>query len=368
MLSMLSHSEVQSESAFPSITGTDYLEFYVGNARQSAYYYRAAFGMSLVAWAGPETGLRDRASYVVEQGEIRFVLTTPLRPDGGIADHIRRHGDGVRDIGFGVDDARRTWREATRRGARSVHECRELEDQYGRVKVASIATYGDTVHTFVERDKYFGPFLPGYEPVDHGAAFEDPIARPVGLTAIDHIAANVGWNERHRWIKFYTGVLGFALPARCKEETTQARPSAASQVVTYRDGRVSFPIDDPAEDRVRVGGQGKSPIEEYLQSYHGPGVQRIALGTDNIVETVGKMRRQGVGFVGAPPDHYEGLKTRMDCQPQTVEEWERLGIVLESDECGPFLQALTRPVEDRPTLSFAIVQRDGGFAALAARA
>src|SRR5277367_4653298 len=233
MSSMLFHPEVHSENDFLPITGTDYLEFYVGNARQSAYYYRAAFGMSLVAWAGPETGLHDRASYVVEQGGIRLVLTTPLRADGGIADHIRRHGDGVRDIAMCVDDARQAWREATRRGARSIHECHELEDEFGRVKLASIAAYGDTIHTFVERDKYFGPFLPGYHPVDHGASFHDPVSRPVGLTAIDHIAGNVGWNELRRWIDFYTDVLGFSIHRSCEaEEETFAETTGSSKVVT----------------------------------------------------------------------------------------------------------------------------------------
>ena len=222
MSSMLFHPEVHSENDFLPITGTDYLEFYVGNARQSAYYYRAAFGMSLVAWAGPETGLHDRASYVVEQGGIRLVLTTPLRPDGGIADHIRRHGDGVRDIALCVDDAKLAWREATRRGARSIHECHEFEDEFGRVKLASIAAYGDTIHTFVERDKYFGPFLPGYQPVDH-PSFHDPVARPVGLTAIDHIAGNVGWNELRRWIDFYTGVLGFSMHRSSEAEDETIR-------------------------------------------------------------------------------------------------------------------------------------------------
>ena len=216
MSSMLFHPEVHSDHDFLPITGTDYLEFYVGNARQSAYYYRAAFGMSLVAWAGPETGLRDRASYVVEQGGIRLVLTTPLRPDGGIADHIRRHGDGVRDIAMCVDDARHAWREATRRGARSIHECHELEDEFGRVKLASIAAYGDTIHTFVERDKYFGPFLPGYHSCQPWRPLHDPVARPVGLTAIDHIAGNVGWNELRRWIDFYTDVLGFSHPPKLR--------------------------------------------------------------------------------------------------------------------------------------------------------
>jgi 4-hydroxyphenylpyruvate dioxygenase len=360
MSSMLFHPEVHSENDFLPITGTDYLEFYVGNARQSAYYYRAAFGMSLVAWAGPETGLHDRASYVVEQGGIRLVLTTPLRPDGGIADHIRRHGDGVRDIAMCVDDARQAWREATRRGARSIHECHELEDEYGRVKLASIAAYGDTIHTFVERDKYFGPFLPGYHPVDHGASFQDPVSRPVGLTAIDHIAGNVGWNELRRWIDFYTDVLGFSIHRSSEaEQETFAQTTGSSKVVTCYDGGISFPINEPAKRKNKGRERGKSWIEQYLESYHGPGVQRIALATENILETVEKMRSQGVDFLRIPPSYYTRLRVLPGRVEEPIEELERLGILVDWDESGYMLQAVTRPVEDRPTLFFEIVQRKG---------
>jgi 4-hydroxyphenylpyruvate dioxygenase len=373
MSSMLFHPEVHSDHDFLPITGTDYLELYVGNARQSAYYYRAAFGMSLVAWAGPETGLRDRASYVVEQGGIRLVLTTPLRPDCGIADHIRRHGDGVRDIAFCVDDAKLAWREATRRGARSVHECHELEDDFGRVKLASIAAYGDTIHTFVERGKYFGPFLPGYEVVDHNPSFCDPVARPVGLTAIDHIAGNVGWNELRRWIDFYTGVLGFSLHPSCEDDDdSAANASGASKVVTCNDAGINFPINEPAElkrgafERSKPtqgkSTQGKSWIEEYLESYHGPGVQRIALATEDILETVDRMRSQGVEFLKIPSSYYMTLRTRRGeeaCVEEPIAELERLGILVDRDDSGYMLQAVTRPVEDRPTLFFEIVQRKG---------
>jgi 4-hydroxyphenylpyruvate dioxygenase len=366
MSSMLFQPEVHTDHDFLPITGTDYLELYVGNARQSAYYYRAAFGMSLVAWAGPETGLHDRASYVVEQGGIRLVLTTPLRPDGGIADHIRRHGDGVRDIAMCVDDARQAWREATRRGARSIHECHELEDDFGRVKLASIAAYGDTIHTFVERDKYFGPFLPGYHHVDYGDSFHDPVARPVGLTAIDHIAGNVGWNELRRWIDFYTDVLGFSIHRCCEaEDETLAETTGSSKVVTCYEGRISFPINAPAELKSNGRERGKSWIEQYLESYHGPGVQRIALATENILETVEKMRIQGVEFLPIPQSYYTRLKMRPGCVEEPIEELERLGILVDQDESGYMLQAVTRPVEDRPTLFFEIVQRKGcgGFGA-----
>jgi len=293
--------------------------------------------MTLVAWAGPKTGLHDRASYVLQQGGIRFVLTTPLRPDGGIADHIHRHGDGVRDIAFCVEDARLAWRETTMRGARSVHECHWIEDGFGRVKLASIAAYGDTIHTFVERDKYFGPFLPGYEAVDY-----DPVARPVGLTAIDHIAGNVGWNEMRRWVDFYSDVLGFSLYRNGGEE-----------VVTCADGRINFPINEPAE------GRGKSQIEEYLESYHGPGVQRLALATANILDTVAKMRRQGVEFLSVPHSYYARLKARVGRLDESIDELEALGILVDRDDSGYLLRALTSPVEDRPTLFFEVVQRKG---------
>jgi 4-hydroxyphenylpyruvate dioxygenase len=356
---MLFHPEVHPETDFLPITGTDYLELYVGNARQSAYYYRAAFGMSLVAWAGPETGLHDRASYVVEQGEIRLVLTTPLRPDGGIADHIRRHGDGVRDIALCVDDARHAWREATRRGARSVHECHELEDDFGRVKLASIAAYGDTIHTFVERAKYFGPFLPGYEVVDH-RSYQDPVARPVGLTAIDHIAGNVGWNELHRWIDFYTNVLGFSMHRNCEaEDNASADVAGASRVVTCNKGSIRFPINEPSALKKRDLARGTSWIERYLESYHGPGVQRIALATENILETVEKMRCQGVEFLDIPSGYYARLRDLPGRVEEPIMELERLGILVDGDESGYMLQAVTRPVEDRPTLFFEIVQRKG---------
>jgi 4-hydroxyphenylpyruvate dioxygenase len=359
MPSLLLHPEVHASKDFLPITGTDYIEFYVGNARQSAYFYRAAFGMSLVAWAGPETGLHDRSSYVLQQGEIRFILTTPLRPDGGIADHIRRHGDGVRDIALAVDDAKLAWRETTRRGARSVHECHELRDEYGKVRVASIAAYGDTIHSFVERGGYYGPFLPGYEPVDL-----DPVARPVGLTHIDHIAANVGWNEMRRCLDYYNDILGFSLDGSLDEYDSSNGHSirgarmhgskVSSGVVWGGQGRVKFSIDGPALDREKSG------IERYLEFYHGPGVEHIALATGDIVGTVAKMRRQGVEFLDVPRSYYQRLPAGAQRIDEPIEEIERLGILVESDGDGCLLQAFTRPVEDRPTLFFEILQRKRG--------
>ncbi len=369
MSSTLLRPEVRASQDFLPVGGTDYLEFYVGNARQSAYFYRAAFGMSLVAWAGPETGLPDRYSYVLQQADIRFILTTPLRPDGGIADHIRLHGDGVRDIALAVPDAKLAWREATRRGARSVHECRDLSDRYGRVRLASIAAYGDTIHTFVERAAYHGPFLPGYEPIGR-----DSIARPVGLAAIDHIAANVGWNEMRRWIDYYRDILGFSSERSSADLNSldrldaDADPSAESRgyackVVADGSGRVKLLLNEPAYARE------KSTVELYLESYHGPGVQRIALATGDILATVDAMRRQGVEFLAAPPSHYVRLAEQARRHPEpllseppvsaSIAELERLDILADRDEHGYLLHAFTKPVEDRPTLFFEILQRRG---------
>jgi 4-hydroxyphenylpyruvate dioxygenase len=352
---MLLHPEVHTPKDFLPITGTDYIELYVGNAQQSAYFYRAALGMALVAWAGPETGLRDRSSYVLQQGGVRLVLTTPLRPDLGIANHIHRHGDGVRDIALTVDDAKLAWREATKRGARSVHECHDLEDEFGRVRVASIAAYGDTLHTFVERVGYFGPFLPGYHPVDH-----DPVSRPVGLTEFDHIASNVGWNELHRWIDYYSEILGFSLYRHFDERDASTEYSALTvQVVTCAGGAVKFPIHEPAEGRARSS-SGNPTIEQYLESYHGPGVQHIAFATENIIETIEKMRSQGVEFLPVPPSYYRLLRTRVGFIDEPIAELAALGILVDRDEKGYILQAYTKPVEDRPTLFFEIIQRKGG--------
>ncbi|AXC15868.1 4-hydroxyphenylpyruvate dioxygenase [Acidisarcina polymorpha] len=348
MSSMLLHPEVQTPKGFLPITGTDYIELYVGNARQSAYFYRAALGMCLVAWAGPETGLHDRASYVLQQGNIRLVLTTPLRPDGGMAEHIRRHGDGVRDIAMCVTDAKLAWREATKRGARSVHECHTLEDHCGRVKVASVAAYGDTIHTFVERENYTGPFLPGYESTD-----EDHAARPVGLTRIDHISGNVGWNELHRWVDFYRDTLGFSLYPKSGEAGPAGYLSFKAQVVSSAEGRILFPLKEPAE------GRDRSRIEQYLESYHGPGVENIALATGDMLGTVAKLRQQGVQFSSVPSSYYRQLRARVGNLDEPLEELERLGILVDRDDDGYLLQAFTRPVEDRPTLFFQIIQRKG---------
>jgi 4-hydroxyphenylpyruvate dioxygenase len=348
-MSTLAHPEVQTQKDFLPLNGTDYVEFYVGNARQASYYYRLAFGMKLVAYAGPETGVRNRASYVLEQGKVRFVLTTPLRPDGEVAEHVHRHGDGVHDVALWVDDAKQAWKETTKRGARSVREPFELRDEHGIIKLASIATYGDTIHTFVERNDYRGAFMPGYRAVQ-----EDRLARPVGLLYIDHMVGNVGWNEMNRWVDFYGDVMGFSLYQHFDDKDISTEYSALmSKVMANGNGRVKFPINEPAE------GRRKSQIEEYLEFYHGPGVQHIALATDNILHTVAKLQEQGIEFLKVPHSYYSELEGRVGKIDEPLQELEALGILVDRDDEGYMLQIFTRPVEDRPTLFYEIIQRKG---------
>lgn len=348
-MSTLAHPEVQTQKDFLPLNGTDHVEFYVGNARQAAYYYRQAFGMKLVAYSGPETGIRQRASYVLEQGKVRFVLTTPLRPDGEIAEHVHRHGDGVHDVALWVDDAKLAWKETTKRGARNVREPYELRDENGVIKLATIATYGDTVHTFVERSDYHGAFMPGYRAVDH-----DPLARPVGLLYIDHMVGNVGWNEMNRWVDFYADVMGFSLYQHFDDKDISTEYSALmSKVMANGNGRVKFPINEPAE------GRRKSQIEEYLEFYHGPGIQHIALATDNIIHTVARLQEQGIEFLKVPHTYYTELEGRVGKIDEPIRELEQLGILVDRDDEGYMLQIFTRPVEDRPTLFYEIIQRKG---------
>jgi 4-hydroxyphenylpyruvate dioxygenase len=343
------HPEVETAKDFLPLNGTDHVEFYVGNARQAAYFYRLAFGMSLVAYAGPETGQRDIASYVLQQGKIRFVLTTPLKPAGEISDHIHRHGDGVHDVALWVDDARHSWRETTKRGARSVREPFELKDEHGTVRMATIAAYGDTVHTFVDRSAYTGPFLPGYRAVE-----ADPLARPVGLLHIDHMVGNVGWNEMNRWVDYYSDIMGFSLYQHFDDNDISTEYSALmSKVMANGNGRVKFPINEPAE------GRRKSQIEEYLEYYQGPGIQHLALATDDIISTVTRLQEHGIDFLKVPHAYYTDLQTRMGKIDEPIEELEKLGILVDRDDEGYMLQIFTRPVEDRPTLFYEIIQRKG---------
>ncbi len=335
---------------FLPLNGTDHVEFYVGNARQAAYYYRAAFGMKLVAYAGPETGLRDRASYVVEQNKIRLVFTTALRSDHPVALHVARHGDGVRTVALWVDDAAAAWKETTSRGAQSVMEPVVLRDEHGEVKLSSIAAYGDTIHTFVERANYHGAFLPGFA----AAPAHDPVSRPVGLLHIDHMVGNVGWGDMERWVKFYQDVMGFQLYQSFDDKDISTDYSALmSKVMSNGNGRVKFPINEPAE------GRKKSQIEEYLDYYGGPGVQHIAMATDDILHTVTRLRDQGVEFLRVPTTYYQTLESRVGRIDEPLDRLADLGILVDRDDEGYMLQIFTRPVEDRPTLFYEIIQRKG---------
>ncbi len=338
------------EKDFLPLNGTDYVEFYVGNARQAAHYYRSAFGFSLAAYRGPETGTRDRASYVVTQGKIRFVLTTPLDPEHPIADHILLHGDGVHDIALWVDDAESAWRETTRRGARSMREPETLRDEHGEARIASIAAYGETIHSFVERRNYSGPFLPGFTAAVGG----DAVARPVGLKHIDHIVGNVGWGQMDHWVEFYRDVMGFKMFKHFDDKDISTEYSALmSKVMSNGNERVKFPINEPAS------GKRKSQIEEYLEFYHGPGVQHIAMATDDIIATVSALRLQGVDFLRVPSTYYDDLTARTGAIDEPLAELRELGILVDRDDEGYMLQIFTRPVADRPTLFYEVIQRKG---------
>jgi 4-hydroxyphenylpyruvate dioxygenase len=340
----------QVERDFLPLNGTDYVEFYVGNARQAAHYYRSAFGFRVTAYRGPETGTRECASYVLTQNKIRFVLTTPLAPETAIADHVRLHGDGVRDIALWVDDAESAWRETTQRGAKSVREPETLRDAHGEARIASIAIYGDTIHSFVERRNYQGAFLPGFAAVEA----EDIVSRPVGLKYVDHMVGNVGWGEMNRWVEFYSAVMGFRMFKHFDDKDISTEYSALmSKVMSNGNERVKFPINEPAE------GKRKSQIEEYLQFYRGPGVQHIAMATDNIVETVGALQRQGVDFLRVPSTYYDDLLARVGPIDENLAELRKLGILVDRDDEGYMLQIFTRPVEDRPTLLYEVIQRKG---------
>jgi 4-hydroxyphenylpyruvate dioxygenase len=349
-MQVLERSAAAAKKDWLPLNGTDYIEFWVGNARQAAYYYRAAMGMRLTAYRGPETGTRETASYVLEQGKIRFVVTTPLAPEHPIAEHIRRHGDGVRDIALWVDDAEAAWRETTARGAPSVARPETLRDDWGEARTAAIAAYGDTIHSFVERRNYRGTFLPGFRPVEE----PDGVARPVGLEHIDHMVGNVGWGQMNRWVDFYRDVMGFRLYQHFDDKDISTEYSALmSKVMSNGNERVKFPINEPA------AGRRKSQIEEYLDYYGGPGVQHIAMATEHIVDTVARLRSQGVEFLRVPGAYYEDLAERVGPIDEPLDELRELGILVDRDEEGYMLQIFTRPVEDRPTLFYEVIQRKG---------
>ena len=337
-----------AHDTFP-INGTDYIEFYVGNAKQSALFYRAAFGFELIAYRGPETGVRDRASYLLRQDRIRFVLTTPIGPDGPIADHVRLHGDGVRDLAFWVDDARDAYAKAIERGAKSVQAPTVTKDADGEVVIAAIATYGDTIHSIVERRNYKGLFLPGFVPAS--SPFKSV---PTGLKHVDHCVGNVELGKMNEWVEFYSRVLGFfnLLSFDDKDISTEYS-SLMSKVMSNGNGRIKFPINEPAP------GKKKSQIDEYLDFYRGPGVQHIAMATDDIVKTVRDMVGRGVEFLSVPHSYYEGAKARVGKIDENFAALEELGVLVDRDDEGYLLQIFSKPVQDRPTLFYEIIQRKG---------
>lgn len=334
---------------FLPLLGTDYVELYVGNAKQSAHFYKTAFGFQSEAYAGLETGAKDKVSYVLKQDKIRLVLTTPLNPDGPINAHINKHGDGVKVVALWVDDAIKSWEETTKRGARSFMEPTVEEDDHGHVVRSGIYTYGETVHIFVERKNYKGVFLPGYKTWQ---SHYNP--EPVGLKFIDHMVGNVDWDEMNTWCEFYGKVMGFAQIISFDDKDISTDYTALmSKVMSNGNGRIKFPINEPAE------GKKKSQIEEYLDYYNGPGVQHIAVATDNIVSTVSAMRARGVEFLYVPETYYEDLLDRVGKIDEDVSVLKQHGILIDRDEEGYLLQIFTKPVVDRPTLFFEIIQRKG---------
>ena len=331
------------------VDGYDAVEYWVGNARQAAHFYRSAFGFELTGYAGPETGVDDRCSYVVEQGEIRLVLTAALGPDHPVADHHRRHGDGVRDVALRVTDAEAAFEAVVARGATPLQQPTVLEDDHGKLVVAAISVYGDTIHSLVERDAYSGVHRPGYvaveEPLGHGGT---------GLRRIDHVVANVAQGEMDRWAEFYQQALGFQQLHHFDADAITTEVSALmSKVLTDGHGRIKLPINEPAE------GTRRSQIEEFLDAYRGPGVQHLALESDDIVATVAALRARGVGFLTVPPEYYRDARARVGEVDQSWDDLERHGVLVDRDEQGYLLQIFTDPVQDRPTLFYEVIQRQG---------
>ncbi len=343
------------ENDLLQLDGIDYIEMYVGNARQAAHFYRTVFGFAPIAYAGLETGVRDRASYVLQQRKIRLVVTAPLGPEGEIAQHVRLHGDGVKDIAFTVADARAAWQFAVANGARTVMEPAVIEGQKGVIVKATIRAYGDTVHSFVERKDYHGTFAPRYRAIKN-----PPPVRATGLAAIDHVVGNVELGHMDEWVDYYHRVLGFRQLIHFSDDDIATEYSALmSKVMANGTGRIKFPINEPAE------GRRKSQIEEYLDYYRGPGVQHLALETGDIVDTVRKLRANGVDFLRTPSTYYDALLDRVGKIDEDIDALRELGILVDRDDEGYLLQIFTRPLQDRPTLFFEVIQRKGarGFGA-----
>ncbi|WP_424520914.1 4-hydroxyphenylpyruvate dioxygenase [Rubrivirga sp.] len=335
---------------FLPLKGTDYVEFYVGNARQAALFYAHAMGFEVKAYLGPETGYRDRMSYLVQQDKIRFVLTSSLGPEGPIAEHVHLHGDGVKDLALMVDDAESAFRETTKRGGVAVREPETLEDENGSVTVSAIGTYGETIHTFVDRSNYYGPFLPGYRAVENDF-FQ---AEPVGLMYVDHCVGNVDLGDMNKYVDYYGDVLGFKnLMSFDDEDISTEYTALMSKVMSNGNERVKFPINEPAD------GKKKSQIEEYLDFYRGAGVQHIALATDNILETVSKLRARGIDFLTVPTTYYDELRDRVGEIDEDTSDLAELGILVDRDPDGYLLQIFTKPIGNRPTVFYEIIQRKG---------
>ncbi len=333
---------------FP-LKGTDHIEFYVGNAKQAAFYYQKAFGFQLVAYRGPETGHAETVSYVMQQDKVRFVLTAALSPDHEVARHVKEHGDGVKVMALWVDDATQSFKTAVERGAIGYMEPTTLEDEEGEVKLSAIRTYGETIHTFVERKNYKGAFMPGFEARESWGAIPD-----VGLRYIDHCVGNVELGGMNKWVKFYEEVMGFKLLVTFDDKDISTEYTALmSKVVSNGNGYVKFPINEPAK------GKKKSQIEEYLDFYKTAGVQHIAIATNDIVHTITQLRKNGIDFLYVPDNYYETVLERVGDIKEELEDLKRLNILIDRDEEGYLLQIFTKPVQDRPTVFFEIIQRRG---------
>lgn len=337
-----------SEDFLP-INGTDYVEFYVGNAKQVAYYYQSAFGFQPLAYSGLETGDKEKTSYVLVQDKIRFVFTTALKPDSSVAEHVTEHGDGVKVVALWVDDAAKSWKETTSRGAKSYFEPYTRKDEHGEVVMAGIHTYGETVHIFVERKNYKGPFLPGFEKWE-----PDYRPEPTGLKYVDHMVGNVGWGEMNKWAEFYADVMGFKQLVSFDDKDISTEYTALmSKVMSNGNGRIKFPINEPAE------GRKVSQIEEYINFYRGAGVQHVAMATDDIIHTVSELKRRGVEFLYVPAAYYDTVLDRVGKIDEKIKALQELGILVDRDDEGYLLQIFTRPVQDRPTVFYEIIQRKG---------
>lgn len=349
METTLNKTQAEKGVDFLPLNGTDFVEFYVGNAKQSAYYYQLAWGYELVAYAGPETGLRDRASYVLQQGKIRLVLTSAMHPDHEISKHHLQHGDGVKVLALWVDDATDAFEATTSRGAEAVMEPTKFSDKDGEVVISAIKTYGETIHKFVERKNYKGAFLPGYKAVKSNIK-----TTSVGLKHVDHCVGNVELGKMNDWVKFYENVMGFELLLTFDDEDISTEYSALmSKVVSNGNGYVKFPINEPAD------GKKKSQIEEYLDFYHAPGVQHIAVATDDIIATVTELRNRGIEFLYVPEVYYDDVLDRVGKIEENLEDIKRLNILIDKDDEGYLLQLFTKPVQDRPTVFYEIIQRKG---------